>query len=163
VPRLRPLLTSVLAWALGAATAVGVGLLALSLIRSGLTEDAFQPLAPDSVAQADPDPSATVASPASTTPATGGPTTPGAGASSERRVTSAGGMVVARCQGGLAYLVYWTPEPGFRAEDVNRGPALVTRVTFEAPGREIKVTVVCVGGVPQPTVRWDWSDDTSHE
>ncbi|MGE5827938.1 MAG: hypothetical protein ACM30G_06170 [Micromonosporaceae bacterium] len=157
--RLRPALTSLLAWAAGATAAVAVGLLALSLIRSGLTDDAFQPITPEAVGQTEPGPS--VAASASTGPVT----TPTAGraASAERRATTAGGTVVARCQGGLAYLVYWTPEPDFKADHVTRGPAAQVRVTFEAPGREITVTFVCVGGVPEPTVRHDWGDDSGHE
>lgn len=159
--RLHPLLASSLAWTVGAATAAGVGLLALSLIRSGLTEEAFQPLAPGAVGQAVAESTPPASAPVSVAPPTSSPSP--AAAATERQVTSSGGTVLARCGDGQAYLVYWTPEPGFKAEDVIRGPAPTARVTFEAPGREVKVSIVCVGGVPQPSVDQDWGDNGGHE
>jgi hypothetical protein len=158
--RLRPALAGSLAWTAGAVSAIVVGLLALSLIRTGLGDEAFQPPGSGVAVQSDPEPSATpttepTAAPRATTP---GParTEP---AVTERTITTTGGTAVATCRGATAYLAFWTPAPGFRAEDVNRGPAPAVRLAFEGLGREIKISVRCVGGVPQPTVDEEYGDN----
>jgi hypothetical protein len=144
---LRPVVIAVVAWLVGAATAVTVGVLALSIVGA----DLFGPA--DPLAQA----AAPVPSPDSAAgtdlPRPGTSSAPAADA--ERTFTLASGTVVARCVDGAAYLVLWSPAPGFRAEDVTRGPAAVTRVKFETRGQEIKVTVRCVDGVPQSQVDED--------
>jgi hypothetical protein len=60
--------------------------------------------------------------------------------------------VVAHCVGNAAYLVYWSPTPGFRAEDVNRGPAPEARVSFDSSTREIKIRVTCTGLMVHPSI-----------
>ncbi|GAB3800647.1 hypothetical protein [Micromonospora zhanjiangensis] len=69
----------------------------------------------------------------------------------ENSFTTPGGSVVARCAGGQAYLVSWSPTPGYHAEHVARGPAVVARLTFEAGRRHLNVEVRCVAGAPQAT------------
>ncbi len=154
----RSVALAVTAWAVGAATAVGVGLLALSSVGTSYVHGPADPLAgvgdartsPDTVASgtpsatATPTPSARASTVATT--ATGG---------SERQFTSAGGNVVARCTGADAYLVYWSPAAGYHAGDVVRGPATSVRVQFEGAGRELTMTVTCVGGVPQAVTHAD--------
>jgi hypothetical protein len=60
-------------------------------------------------------------------------------------------MVTAECVGQLAYLVSWSPAPGYRVDDVRRGPATVARVQFAMFGsrREAVVGVECSTGMPQ--------------
>ena len=145
--RMRPAVLAVVAWALGAATAVAVGLLALSSVGAGLFGPA-DPLA--RAADVDLAGSAPTATP-SPSPSPFGPSP-----ESERTLTSEGGTVVARCIDGNAYLVLWSPAQGFRAGDVRRGPAAIARVKFETGGREIKMQVFCDGGVAQSMVEDEW-------
>jgi hypothetical protein len=55
---------------------------------------------------------------------------------------------VASCQPGGAYLQYWSPDQGFEADDVSRGPAAVATVTFEAPSGGVVMRVSCTSGTP---------------
>jgi hypothetical protein len=59
------------------------------------------------------------------------------------------GSADAVCQAGKAYLIYWTPEQGFEAEDVIRGPAAVAQVVFQNNfGMGVTLQVTCRNGVP---------------
>ena len=149
VIHVRPVVASLIAWTLGALTAVGVGLLALSLIRSGLTDEAIQPLTQDAVADVTSTPPVAASRTATPTPQpiSAGPTPV------ERLLSSTGGTVVARCANGMAFLVYWSPAQAYRVDDVVRGPAEMARVTFAGARREVKLSVSCVGDVPQADVR----------
>jgi hypothetical protein len=164
---------SVLAWIVGAVAAVGVGILALSLIGDGFTARTVQPLTPDVVAReasaAPVDPAPAPVTPSST-PGDDDPpgkATPLASASSQRSAAdkllwSAGGSVIARCTGTQVYLVSWSPEPGYRAHDVVRGPAPQASVRFGADDLEVSVSVRCVRGTPVATVVQRTEDDHSH-
>jgi hypothetical protein len=59
--------------------------------------------------------------------------------------------VTAQCIGYLAYLVSWSPAPGYRVDDVRRGPAVEALVTFVmfSTRQETTVAVRCVSGVPR--------------
>jgi serine/threonine-protein kinase len=137
----------VVAWAVGAGTAVAVGLLALSTVGTSLSGP-VDPLAHAT----DPggEPGSGTASPPPASPQPDDTSEPPTG--DGHTLTSAGGTVVATCVNGSAYLVVWSPAQGFHAEDVIRGPARVARVKFESRGREIGVTVTCVDGIPQSSV-----------
>jgi hypothetical protein len=63
-------------------------------------------------------------------------------------LTSADGTVTASCQPGGAYLQYWSPNQGFEADDVARGPAAVASITFEGSGGGVVMHVSCNSGVP---------------
>src|SRR5215472_13053488 len=62
--------------------------------------------------------------------------------------TSPGGTVMASCQSGLAYLQYWSPSPGYQADDVIRGPAAQARIGFEHLTSEYVISVTCNGSNP---------------
>jgi hypothetical protein len=173
----RRLVASVLAWIVGAVAAVGVGILALSLIGEGFTARTVQPLTPDVVAReasAAPVDSAPAPATPSSTPGDDDPpgrATPLASASSQRSTAdkllwSAGGSVIARCTGTQVYLVSWSPEPGYRARDVARGPAPEGSVQFDGDDTageiEVWVSVRCVRGTPVATVTQRIDDDHSH-
>jgi hypothetical protein len=152
--RARPLLAGVLAWVVGASASVVVGLLALSLIGADLTGTGDPPVAAEPVvdigAGAGP---GTATPPATATPA--GSVSPGgatAAPTGQRRLNSAGGHVVAQCQGGQAYLVLWSPAPGYRVRDVDRGPRDDARVRFESDEREVEMRVTCAGAEPRAAV-----------
>jgi hypothetical protein len=163
--------TGAAAWTAGAAASVAVSMLALSVI-GGLGGD-VQPPAPmppldndDIVAAssvptspsptASPTPSPTVpsgtrsASPPPPAPPTS-PAVPTPGV--PRQFNTSEGLVTAECIGQLTYLVSWSPAPGYRVDDVRRGPTSVAKVTFEMFGshRESVVAVECSTGVPRLT------------
>jgi hypothetical protein len=156
VKRPGPIATSVIAWTLGAAVSVGVGLLALSLIGVGLTNGSGDHLT-QPVGRADlPGPTVPSSQPTagdpSATPSASATTTATATMGQNRTIDSAGGTVVARCQPGGAYLVYWSPSPGFRAGVDIRGPAAEARLSFESSTREINVRVTCIGLTVHPSI-----------
>jgi hypothetical protein len=167
---LRRVSTGAAAWTLGAVASVAVSMLALTVIGGvggnvqppapmppldgGLAGAATTDLAsPSAGVTATPSPSASEsAPPASPTPPA--PSTGPAAASPTpgppRQFTTYAGVVTAECVGQLAYLVSWSPAPGYRVDDVWRGPAAVARVTFvmSSTRREAAVGVGCVSGVP---------------
>jgi hypothetical protein len=63
-------------------------------------------------------------------------------------LSSPDGSVVASCQAGGAYLQFWSPDPGFEADDVARGPAAMATVTFEGAGGGVVMRVSCSTGTP---------------
>jgi hypothetical protein len=154
VIRVRPAAFVVAAWVLGATTSVGVGLLALALVGEDLRGDASRPITADAAVIAEPSPAPTTAAATSTATPSGSATAPVA-IGDDRQLTSSGGDVVARCTTAGAYLVFWTPAQGFRAEHVNRGPAPAATLAFEGLNAEVKLTVTCSGGVPQLQVTHD--------
>jgi hypothetical protein len=150
--RARPLFAGVLAWVVGATASVVVGLLALSLIDADLTGSGDPPIVSDPFVD-----TGVTGPPTSASPSpgpTGGPTPPGAssGPATQRRLNSAGGYVLAQCQGANAYLVYWSPAPGYHVRDVNRGPRDEARVRFEGGEREVEMRITCAGGQPRAAV-----------
>ena len=154
MPRSGSIIASVAAWTLGAAVSVGVGLLALSAVGVGPTSNKAEQLPHPADRQEPPVASVTsptvLASPSATVsgsaPATFGP---------NHTIESAGGTVVARCGSGGAYLLYWSPSPGFRTTNVSRGPASQARLAFEGTGREIQITVTCIGLTVHPSIEDD--------
>jgi hypothetical protein len=70
---------------------------------------------------------------------------PGSGGS---LLVSQGGSVMASCQSGRAYLQYWSPNQGYRSDDVFRGPALQASLVFESFRSALRVLVTCKGSRP---------------
>jgi hypothetical protein len=66
-------------------------------------------------------------------------------------LTSAGGTIVASCAGARAYLVSWSPQQGFGAGDVVRGPATSAQVTFTGGQLTVTMIVSCSAGLPTAT------------
>jgi hypothetical protein len=171
LPTVRRTLASLAAWTLGAGVAVGVGVLALSLIDSGLASGAAQtqPLPPDapvSSSAASPAPSPSEPSPSepsvSRSPAgpaaparSPSPAAPSAGSATAgppHQLASSGGTVIARCTGTTAYLVSWSPAQGYQVDDVRRGPAQTVYATFVNVNRQqVVLAVRCVAGIPERT------------
>jgi hypothetical protein len=81
-----------------------------------------------------------------------GPGSAGGGAAPQSAaptlLTSADGSVLATCQSGGAYLVYWSPDQGYTADDVTRGPASVASVTFSNTAGGVVMRVSCSSGTP---------------
>lgn len=78
-------------------------------------------------------------------------------------LTSPGGTVVADCRTGGAYLVSWSPDPGYEAGAVIRGPATTARATFNSTANSVTMMVSCSAGMPvaSTTVGGSrgWGDD----
>jgi hypothetical protein len=90
------------------------------------------------------DPTSTAPAGSTTTPAAGGAAGSGAG---DRIVSGVSGSVTVRCNGNVATLVSWSPNPGFRADDPVRGPATTVGVKFESDvADDMIVTATCSGG-----------------
>jgi hypothetical protein len=168
VVTVRRLLPSVLAWTVGAVAAVGVGMLAVSLIGDGLSTRTGQPLTSDAIARESPSASAPRQSPPSVSVSAGretgsklapstrstGPPTPAARPIS-RPITTSGGTAIVRCTGGLAYLVSWSPREGYTYDNVDRGPAQRVRVRFRSDEDKVDIRVTCPQGVPRAEVDSD--------
>jgi hypothetical protein len=79
------------------------------------------------------------------------PSQPSGGASNSPAgvlLTSPDGNADAVCESTGAYLLYWSPQPGFEVDQVNRGPTAVASVVFRGDRGGILMKVSCQGGVP---------------
>ena len=179
-------LVGVGAWLLGAAVATGGSLFAVSLLGQSLAPAPSQQLTVTAVnralaraaAEGTRSPAAATSSPSPTpaprhlrarhsapaTPAAATPTPTQAAPSpapqpTSRVLTSAGGTVVASCEAAGAYLVSWSPQQGFAASHVLRGPAATAKVTFSSSRRVVTMTVTCSGGAPSATITSHWIDE----
>jgi hypothetical protein len=73
------------------------------------------------------------------------------------------GTVVVQCQGDLASLVSWSPNPGFRADDVVRGPAVRVSVWFESDrANDVQVEATCTNGAPVARQNVEEDDHGGH-
>jgi hypothetical protein len=169
-------LVGVGAWLLGAVTATTGSMIAVNQLAHGLLGQQTQQLG-EATVSADLD-GGTTPSPSPAVSGAGAPSasrpaakvkhsaSPSAAASSVTGQSSAGtllesgdGSVMASCQPGGAYLLYWSPDQGFRADDVFRGPAAIASVTFRGPAASIVMRVSCSAGDPVAHVYRASSDD----
>jgi hypothetical protein len=143
--RQRVLLIGV-GWLLAAGATAAVGTVALDVVGAGILGPQNQPLSQDDVARA-------LAAAPATTPDSSAPsvatTTASSSAPAPRGLTAPGGTIVAQCAGGLVTLVSWSPDPGYRTDDVSRGPAATASVKFKNGGTENVVVVTCHDGEPR--------------
>ena len=146
----------VLLWGVTAAvvTVVASFAIAASVVAGGNVlsrEDVARALTPTPASTRTPG-NATGANPNSTAPSPAGsaPTAPGGAAGSganDRIVSGASGSVTVRCDGDMASLLSWSPNPGYRADDPVRGPAATVSVKFESQvAQDMIVTATCSGG-----------------
>lgn len=174
---MRVVIRGVLAWIIGAAVAVGVGMLALSRIGYGFTMGAVQPLSSGpatvpAVVPSTPPPSAAVPPAPASEPAPSAPPTPGGRTrprprrspasspmSHERAFSSLGGSVIVRCSRDLAYLMSWSPEQGYQVDDVRRGPAPEVTVEFEDADEEVRLRVWCDDDIPEARIAFEHDKD----
>jgi hypothetical protein len=164
------------AWLLGAGTATGGSLVAVSLLGQSLAAPPTQQLTVGAVNRAlasdskEPTatPSASTSSspgrrpPAAATPSTAPsatlPATPGG-----KLLISRGGSVVAWCGPSGAYLTSWSPQQGYEVDDVVRGPAARARVTFMAGQSGVNMVVSCAGSTPTAVIGAVQGDDNGGE
>lgn len=153
------------AWVLGATSATAGSLYAVGQLGNSLLAVSTKQisvgmvnsdLAHEESRQAAPLPSATHSSADHRRDRAGGPDRVKASPSASQAPSSSAGVLLtspdgsaeAVCTAGGAYLSYWSPQPGFEADDVQRGPAAVASVIFRSVSGGIKMNVSCVGGVP---------------
>ena len=74
-------------------------------------------------------------------------------------LSSQGGTVVADCRPAGAYLVSWSPNPGYEVGAVTRGPVMIARVIFNTTANSVTLMVSCSAGVPTvtSTISGSWS------
>ena len=159
------ILLGVAAWLVGASVATSGSLLAVSVLGQDLIPVAGEQLSMETVNRAlakeaaeriAAGPQRSGARQASHTapssPATRHPAPPRSpGATGGTVLTSAGGTIVASCAGSRAYLVSWSPQQGFGAGDVVRGPTTSAQVTFTGGQLTVTMIVSCGTGVPTAT------------
>jgi hypothetical protein len=168
------------AWLLGAVTATTGSMIAVNELAHGLLGPQTQQLGGATVS-ADLDAGASARSPspvAVARPASAGTRaaksrpspSPAAAASRAAAQSPAGtllesgdGSVMATCQSGGAYLLYWSPDQGFQADDVYRGPAAAASVTFRGPTASASVVmrVTCPAGMPVAHLYQPSADDST--
>jgi hypothetical protein len=146
------------AWLLGAVTATGGCLMAVSLLGDGfgVSGSSSQQLTIAAVnkalaaARQEPSP-ARSGSPSRASRArrrhlhAAQPTQSAAGAGTV--FSSPAGTVVAVCESAGAYLLSWSPAQGYAVQQVHRGPAPVAIVVFAAT-QEVTMKIDCRSGTP---------------
>jgi hypothetical protein len=181
------ILVAVCAWSLGAAAATGGAYLAVSRLGEGFTSAPSQQLTVAMVRRALASEAAETSAPAATTPAPtpsvklGGTATPitrrhappthttapapAASPSPQSPggtvLSSQGGTIVAGCESAGAYLESWSPQQGFEAKSVVRGPGATAQVAFRSSQSTVTMMVSCSAGVPSATtqVQNSWGGD----
>ncbi|MEW9547947.1 hypothetical protein [Nonomuraea sp. NPDC050783] len=135
-----------LAWAASAVAVTGASLAVLGLLGTGVTGASSHVLSEEEVAAALA--TATAGARAAATP--GG--TPAQGGGQGKLIRSAGGTVIAACDGGgLVTLRSWSPAQDYSVDDVEPGPAAEVKVEFEPrEGEEVELTIACSAGQPVP-------------
>ena len=98
-----------------------------------------------------PENQATPSAPASRSPAASSPSAQATATPSSTLLISQGGTVVADCRPGGAYLLSWSPAPGYEIGTVIRGPAPMARAIFNSPANSVTMMVSCSAGVPATT------------
>ncbi|MWA07321.1 hypothetical protein F8568_044755 [Actinomadura sp. LD22] len=162
-------------WSAAAVLGVGAGMAAINVVGTGITERGVKPMTPDEVAAAlavpptptGPSPAAQPS--ASTSPPARDKPRPAPTVTVTRQVTTAitslgseAGDIVARCDGGAAFLVSWTPAQNFSVGDSNRRPPGPVFVRFQSSSRFVTMTVTCRADRPTAAVSVDRRDDDHH-
>ncbi|WP_188196441.1 hypothetical protein [Nonomuraea sp. SYSU D8015] len=130
----------VLAWAATAVAATGASVAVLGLLGTPLTGASTHVLTAEEVQAA-----LSTATPRAGGTATGqpAPSQPG------KLIRSAGGTVIASCDGDLVTLRSWSPAQDYSVDGVEPGPAREASVEFEPhEGEDVELTITCEGGQP---------------
>jgi hypothetical protein len=133
--------TRLVIWSVAAAAAIGVTTTAVTVANA--TNGRDDVLSQDEVARelgeaTAPDRSTPVPSP--TEPAVSG---------EQVTLDRTPGRLVVECDGDQAWLTAWSPNPGYRVDEVTRGPAAEVSVWFESDSfDDVEVVVTCEAGEP---------------
>ncbi|MGK5520657.1 septum formation initiator [Micromonospora sp. URMC 107] len=146
---------AVAGWLATAAVATLIGVAAIEWVGESIAGTPGGVLSQEEIerALASPGPTAPgVGGPSPTATGTGGPTSPGATgpapAGVRRAFVTTGGSAVAECGPGGVRLVSWTPAPGYRVAEAERGPDDDVEVAFAGPSGEFELRLRCVGLEP---------------
>ena len=172
------------AWLLGAVTATTGSMIAVNQLAHGLFGQQVQVLGTAAAADADHDSggqpavSTSAASPAASSARSrpvaapradrtrsaalhvAPPPSPSASGSGGTLLESPDGSVMAACLPAGAYLLYWSPDQGFQADEVYRGPAPSASVTFRGAGNSVVMHVSCKTGTPVARLYRPGEDDS---
>ncbi|MGW3344756.1 hypothetical protein ACWDA3_15695 [Nonomuraea rubra] len=130
----------VVAWVVTALAATVAAVAVLGLLGNGLTGTDSHVLSRDDVRAALATATTRAAVTASAAPS---------GTSQGRLIRSAGGTVIASCDGDLVTLRSWSPAQDYSVDEVEPGPAREAKVEFEPDeGEELELKITCAGGVP---------------
>ncbi len=132
-------------WLLAAGATAAVATFALDVVGAGILGPQNQPLSQDDVTRAL---AAAPVTSSAVVPTTTAAAAPSSSAPAPRGLTVPGGSLVAECAGGRVTLRSWSPDPGFRTDDVSRGPAASASIKFKNGDTENVTIVTCVGGEP---------------
>ncbi|MFC0028613.1 septum formation initiator [Micromonospora chaiyaphumensis] len=151
----RPLLAAA-GWLATTAAATLVGLAAIQLVGSGITGTPGGVRDPGEVARAlaSPTPAATSPGASPTAGATPPATTaslPPAASGAERTFRTAGGTAIVECGPDGVRLVSWSPAPGYRVKEYDRGPDEHVEIRFVGAEGEHELRVRCRGSEPVAT------------
>ncbi|MEU8248500.1 hypothetical protein [Nonomuraea sp. NPDC048916] len=162
----------VLAWVVTAIAATGAAVAVLGLLGSALTGSSGRvlsqgeiraalssvtprPATPSAAPSTTPSVTSSVtssvtpsdtssASPSVTSPETSSPPAP-----REELIRTAGGTVIASCEGDEVTLRSWSPAQGYSVDGVEPGPRHEAKVEFEPDeGEEVEVRIGCSAGRP---------------
>lgn len=141
------------AWVLGATTATGGSMYAVDRIGQDLFAQQSTQV---SIAAVNAELARERSDPAMSAPSTAPPGgkrhggQPGTSKPSSPSVllVSPDGSAAAVCEAGGAYLQYWSPQQGYEADHVARGPAPVAQVTFRGGNGGVVLRVTCQAGLP---------------
>jgi hypothetical protein len=168
----RPLLV-VTGWLVVGLVATGAGVVVTTFLGDSITGSATRALSPAEVRHdldASPSPTrskdgagnASGAPSAQASPSATGsrsspsaPPVPSAGSGQSRAIAARGGIVVARCAGGLVTLRSWTPSQGYEVKDAERGPRDKVRVRFEDGEARSEIEIRCSGDRPISSIKND--------
>jgi hypothetical protein len=103
------------------------------------------------LSQGVPENEATPSAGASRSPAASSPSAQPTATPISTLLGSQGGSVVTQCRPGGAYLLSWSPAPGYEVSTVSRGPALIARVIFNSAANSVTMMVSCSTGAPTAT------------
>jgi serine/threonine-protein kinase len=136
--------TVVASFAIAASVVAGGNVLSRDDVARALTPTPTTTRTPGTTTGANPTSTAPTPAGSTTTAPTGGAAGSGA---TDRIVSGASGSVTVRCNGDVATLLSWSPNPGYRADDPVRGPAATVGVNFESDvAEDMIVTATCAGG-----------------
>ncbi|MFC5825468.1 hypothetical protein [Nonomuraea insulae] len=130
----------ILAWAVTALAATGAAVAVLGLLGNSLTGTGSHVLTQPEIHAALATATTRAAAPGSPAPSQ---------TSQSKLIRSAGGTVIASCDGDLVTLRSWSPAQDYSVDEVEPGPAREAKVEFEpGEGEEIELKITCANGVP---------------
>ena len=117
------------------------------------------------LAQGVPEIQATPSAQASRSRAASSPNAQATATPSSTVLSSQGGTVLADCRPAGAYLVSWSPNPGYEVSAVTRGPVMMARVIFNSTANSVTMMVSCSAGVPTvtSTISGSWTGGGSDD